>query len=780
MFYRITAPILLVLFLTAGAAAQLPNLTYKYDATRMIYPLTPTTANPTSVPATVSATLPGNSDTIYWNMIGQNNGTGATPDIHSGAFALDGVGFGNYWTLSSTPPGGAFIAWDAGPMSARGGRHTLEVIHDDENLVLESDETDNWWAHQFVFTPFVLSPSIPTWRQTPPSPFGGTFSIIDGSPIGLNCDGFRFTTTGWWNAIVLNGDDPANDYDLHLFAPSTGSEDGFLTPIVNSGFLAGKLDAIIVNRNTVGVTDYDVGVTHYEGDQGFEIRQVISEPAWVGMNTTVSFAANECLKIWDTYSEAIGYVTVSATDSLNTGIEFAMGMFHTSTTEIGLSDLSLVWFFSDENGDIRLSREITMTGYYGLVIYRNPDEGMGPVDLTLSIEPMPPDLFPDRPPHYWHSELVPTPDPPPSGSLVVLPDTLHGYVPETYLSFGAHNYSFTPSPVADLAVYQDGMDYWYYPYLLPALPGPGLYKHYGLIGREIPGGRHALTMELDHTEVIHEIYESNNVYTEQYCWSPLELAPGQVYSHHYPGPVIGGYPSLGSGEPWFGNCDGYRIQTGAHQWEGMVLTQGPGSDYDLDFHNPLVGVKDGFNDYLGSSWSSAGETDYLLVNNRVLAPGVYDVGVTNLLGSEEYTVEAVGSTTLPQPTHGRYGPYSMFASNMLHIYDIYLVPDVYAFRVDNLGPAVDWGMDLHDYASGLMGRQDAMFGASSYMAGPGQGEFFTISIATAGWYGLTVFKATPDDFDLDGQYQLTILMGISDVDEPENVPVATVLNGAHP
>ena len=78
----------------------------------------------------------------------------------------------------------------------------MSVLHYDQNLIIESNENDNVWGHQYIFTPYVLSASTPKDRGTPPELDGGHDSIVDGSPFYTNCDGFRFSSTGWWNAIT--------------------------------------------------------------------------------------------------------------------------------------------------------------------------------------------------------------------------------------------------------------------------------------------------------------------------------------------------------------------------------------------------------------------------------------------------------------------------------------------------------------------------------------------------------------------------------------------------
>ncbi len=776
MLYRIMLPILMTAaILTVAADAQLPNLTYKNDPNWQ-YPLVPTISAPGTSPVVVPALLPGNSGTIYYNTIAWNNGSVATPTGPYFDFMVDGTLKYATVVLGPVGPGQNYLVYDLGPFSVRGGRHTWEAVHDPDNVLLESNESDNWWAHQFIFTPYVLSPSTPKTRGTPPDRTGGFSSIIDGSPIYANCDGFRFASTGYWNAITMYAENNAEDYDLELFAPSTGSEDGFISPICSSTSIEGYLEAVIVNGNTVGVADYDVGVTNYSGTGQFVIEHVVNSTMYVGDSIPVTLGTNEYLRIWDTYIGDTGWVTVKVDDPSADGEAIKVAWIEQDVTEIEILNIS-GWETTDENGRAALHRDFTATGWYGLVVYRDPLDGGVTKPIQIDIEMTPPDLRPLTWPD-WHSSLVPTPvqqflNP------IPLPDTLHGYMPETYLNYSVENNSPVASPPADLGIFQDGLP-WYIPSQILGISPFGGWTVVDGTGREIPGGRHTLSMNIDHTEAIHEIYEDNNIYGEQYCWSPWELGHGQQFSHFAPGPQFGGIETIASGEVFQFNCDGYRFYTGYSNWEGLALTQGPNSDYDLSIHYPLSGVKDGFNDYLAGSSYQAEDTDYVLFNNNVLPAGVYDIGVENFIGDEPYTIEAVGSPNLPVPVSGHHGPFTMQVGNALHLYNIYLEQDIYAFRLDELIGVVDWGFALHPHDLPMMGRYDIVTDGASWLNGPGDPEWFTVDVPAAGWYGLAVYKATPYDFEREGTYKLTILQGVSDVDDPVDIPSATMLAGVHP
>ena len=782
MSYRSYIPVaifLLAAILTANAAAQEPNLTYYYDP-NLTYPLTPTTTYPGSFPVILPATLPGNSMSTYLNVSGKNDGAVGTISDCDVALKVDGAVV-KYLIWGPIGAGVIYRATDVGPINVRGGRHILEVFHDDLELIAEYDETDNIWGHQFVFTPYVLSESTPKTRGAPPEHDAGWTSIVDGSTFTDNCDGFRFTSTGWWNAITVYTKDGTGYYPIYLYNPSTGSEDGFYSYIDQSATLEGWLDAIFINRNVVGINDYDIGVENLnQSDDQFVIEQIVSQSAWVGSSMTVDLGTDDYLRIWDVYvgPDDLGWVTVFVQDTELDGQDFYVGWLDNTTTTSSVTSFP-EWTITDDLGRVRIHKDLTTSDYYGLVLFRNSHDGRGPQTLQVSIEPTPADLLPLHMPG-WHAEVVPTPTPFVGPVPVVLPDTLHGYMPATYLNYSLENYGPVGTPPVEVAIKLDGVDDRAFPSQTPTMPPFSAWSGYGTVAQEIPGGRHTLTVSLDYTESIHEIYEDNNFLSKQYCWSPMELSLGVPFSHEAPGNSTGGFEYLPPFDPIYANCDGYRFYTGYCEWEGVVLTSGPNSDCDLTLHDPLIGTQNGFGNGLALSNFLTGEIDYILLNNNLLPAGVYDVGVQNWGGDEPYTVEATGSTNLPIPINGTHGPFGIPAAKMLNIHNIYLEQDLYAFRLDNLAGFVDWGIALHPHDMGLQGRLALVPAGWSWMNGPGMAEWFTVDIGTAGFYGLAVFKISSTEVDKAGTYELTILQGVSDVEDSTDLPPATALAGVHP
>jgi hypothetical protein len=764
-----------------ASRAQLPNLTYWY-VPEWDYPFCPTDGPHTPPEVRVPAVLPGNQNTIYLHFLGWNDGTAATPTGFHGDLLLDGIDIGDY-SGAIIPPGGGFYAVDLGPTSIRGGRHTLEIQHDSLNNITESNENDNDWAHQFIFSPLLLADATPATRGAPPNRFGGWSSIVDGSTIDVNCDGFRFSSTGWWNVVTVRAFSANDDYDCDLHYPSSGSENGFTGLLAGSGDIEGHLDAIVVNRNMEGIQTWDVGVTNYSnGTSQFEIEKVISAPLASGDSIVVHFDAGEYLKVWDTYiwPADAGWLTVAA-DVLEQAGPVVVGLFEPTFGYGGLTDFTAAQP-SDDLGRARLHYEFTGGSYYGLVLMRHPMAGGAAMDVTLDFDAPRPDLVPAAL-FGWSAPFVPRPLPDGTPGAVSSPDTLHGYTPDTYFNLAFANGGPLPADPVYVQWYRDGRDYYSWVLGPVSLPPFDAIGYNDPMPWNVPGGRHTFTFFVESQEVIDEVFEDNNVYGEQFCWSPLEIPEGAIHAQPYPPIWYGGHSTITTGEPLYANCDGFRFAGGGGWWQAMVLNQGGPDDYDIQLFEPLAGAKNGFASGLAGSYWIEGDTDYVIVNYNVLGAGVFDAGVDNYnSGTSDYTVQHVASQILSIGEGGTFGPYVLTESRMLHLWDIYLEADVYTFALDNPASEIDFGLSLHPADLAFLGRLDVLPGGSSWLNGPGGDEWISVTAPFAGWYCLAVFKSRTDDFPLVGEYVLRAGRGPVGVPETgqDRVPEVTALASIYP
>ena len=145
-----------------------------------------------SVPA--PATLPGNTAGTWWNVGLWNSGESATEGGFQARVYVDGDW--QYWASSGVigSLGGAY-GNNLGPIWARGGRHTLEARLDALDEVAETNEGDNRWAHQWVWSPLPLVADTWTTRGAPPLKSAGWDAVTDGSSLYVNSDGLRMNAT---------------------------------------------------------------------------------------------------------------------------------------------------------------------------------------------------------------------------------------------------------------------------------------------------------------------------------------------------------------------------------------------------------------------------------------------------------------------------------------------------------------------------------------------------------------------------------------------------------
>ena len=730
-----------------------------------------------------TASLPGDELSTYWNAVGINNGEADVSQPISASLFIDGVHPGYpfpspdlvYW--SSAPPGVPRPALDKGPIMIRGGRHILSAMIDANDVIAEGNEANNTCGRQFVWTPITLTAGTAVQRAAPPDKMGGYDDLDIGQVFWYDCDGLRADMTGWWSAVVarpLAGDD---DYDLRLHEASTGSGDGFGASLAVSSRPAGLLDAVISNRNTLGPQLRDVGILNQNGGASYYRAVLRTSTGFIfGDSTTVAFAQDEMLKLLEVYVAAADTGFVSAAVAVNPADgPVAARWLDRSFTQGGLSDELPLVAVSDADGRIRLDMHLGETGYYCLVIYRDPEAGTGTLDATVEIQRTPPDFTPCFA-SGWHSPLVPRPAADGTPALVALPDTLHGNTPSTYLNVAVLNES--PNSGSGLAtrLFFDGV------YTAWVSYGEfGGYAH-SLFnwGQQLTmrGGRHTVSMHLDDEDLVEEIREDNNIYAEQYCWSPLLLSSGSPLTRSGPPARTGGWSDAANGEQLWYNCDGMRFE---HQsWWQAVAVMPAASDRDIDIrlHDALGGVKEGFKAYHSISTWGPGQSDFVLANYNLCPDQPFDAGVLAWNTGSTYAVELVNSV-FHSSYQGGLGPFTLGENRILDLHEFYLSPGSYTIDLLDGGGGVDWGLTLHRYDQPWQGKAQAVTGGIAWLEGPGRNEYLTVEIPVGGYYCLSVWKQSSEDLPRSGSYSLRINGGMSGAGDMPG-PAVTRLAGVHP
>ncbi len=156
-------------------------------------------ANNLNVPAATALT--GNALATWVNLAGVNAGEAVTPVGFSTHVLVDGAVVLSPPAILPIEGGSTYFGLNMGPVTVRGGRHTMGAFHDANELVNETDETDNSWAGQWVWSPSNLATNTLVARQAPPDRDGGW----DDLPLGVtriyNCDGLRFLSDGSFTAV---------------------------------------------------------------------------------------------------------------------------------------------------------------------------------------------------------------------------------------------------------------------------------------------------------------------------------------------------------------------------------------------------------------------------------------------------------------------------------------------------------------------------------------------------------------------------------------------------
>ena len=761
-------------------AAEPSNLAFKSLTgwSSVLVPRPAADATATSVP--LPATLAGDAATTWWNCSLQNTGDVATSTSFSVTAWLDGK-YLYPWGIG-VPLGGhaGLYGTNLSLPAMPAGRHVFEARLDGTDRIQELNENDNRWARQWSWTPPVMTATTAYSRAAPPLRDGGWSSIGEGS-YGNNCDGVRFSSSGWWNAVAIVPGSNGDDYDVYGHQASTSATDGFTA--FNGGSsarLAGYLDAVLVNRNLLGQQDWDVGVVNYSGGgSSYGVTHHTSYAlAFDGAPQTVTLAAGEMLRLWEFYVApgSVGPVTLTASTA-DAAKPVSVAWLPATFTVGGLSGVSSVQR-TGADGRARLDVTVANDGYQALLLYRDPRDGTGAVTVTVQVTRGRPDLVPWKL-AGWAGALVPRAAYDGTVAVVAAPDTLVGEAAATWLNLAVHNQGTVEAAAQTIAVDLDGTTIWNLP--CAAIPAGYTGVQNDAIARTVRGGRHTLTMRADLSNVVGEMDETNNAWGAQYAWSPPTLAWFDPRARAVPPAATGGWGEFPVGQPLYFNSDGLRLPTRNGRWRGVVVQPGEGSDVDLYLHAPMDDPATGFSTALATSGWTRQSTDFVLVNNPYAGSIDYDVGVVLDDGNQPYTAEAVYGSPITANETGVYGPYTFAANHLLDLRAINLDTGLWTIHLVSLDGTIDWGLSLYAPDIASAGKSGALSGGLAFRAGDGLDETINVRTTAAGWHCLAIWKVDVSDLAKSGAYRLVVTRGMSPVpDDTPALPLASELVDIRP
>lgn len=738
-------------------------------------------------PVWPTASLPGNSAGTWLNVHGSNHGELTAHGTETKLF-LDGTLLESFApSIIAVGEQKAFL--NRGPFTVRGGRHAVQVLWDGGEKYSESDEVDNLYTTQYTWLPLNMSNIITYTRTAPPWRDAGRLYMDPTQDFYWNCDGLRFQhrpsptspMTSWWSAVALHQVDWFDDYDLALHDASDLSGVGFDIARGRSNRDHGLLDAVFSNRRAHSTDKWDVGVVNADSGLGsYKARHVTSGAVALGDSVLVSQGVNVMLTLRELTVGAGEGGTIEVVARVVRGSRYLYGLRFDKTFQKGGIDDFAQKVAADGVGAIRMVFTAAAGDVVPLAFYRNASTSTpdSTIQFTLQVRRLLPDLVASAPAN-WHSPLVPRATAGIYTFGLAAPAALEGDDAPTYLNYSYENAS--PSPINQIVFMRVRHD-------LTTLVTP---SHASMTANErrittnqgphtLPGGRHVLSLGLDWYSGLLEESEANNLWAEQWVWTPDTLSYEEsAWRHGTNGSRNSLWTSISSGEVLYPNADGVRTPwpPAPTRWFGAAVMPKAGNDVDLFVHDAATGAKDGFEESLASSQWGPGALDYVLWDHQYAIRRAFDLGLARVSADTgSFVVQptrAVTWATLGGSHSGR-----MDAGDILELHEFDLPAGNHRFDLSPLSPPVDFGMALHAPGSAFSNRSAGDALAAAYLAPEGAAESFVVTVQAPGRYALAVWKNAQADIGDVGRYFVNVTSTVLDAGLP--VPAATRLAWASP
>lgn len=745
-------------------------------------------ATATASSAAVSNVLNGGVANSYFNVVGRNIGELTSETVHQIRLLLDGVPFDST-TFNLTPAGVTFSSRNRGPRTVRGGRHTLEAWYDCDEQNIENSETNNRKGAQYTWNGEKVNTNVRVRRAAPPDRTGGhnSFTVPIGAPKWDNVDGlyythtrvFPTTTYSWaamWTAPVSN---QAN-YDCRLYLHSTTTSDGGWTDgLVTSSRVNGLLDAVITNTPDA----WDVGVINTSRSSSDYLAACVTSsttPLVVGDSITITLG--------DSAMMAIRGFTPPAGSS-KTLIQVRRTAGTSPIYTLWLDDTHTYGTISQYSGKVGTNvsgfSELTVTGTSaaenGLVFYRNPVDGWGPVTFTVVVKAKPGDPAAVTP-AGWHSALVPRPAADGTPGSVPAPLALTGETGFTYLNASFTNQSDAPTGPfrAALRVDRSSLGSLVYPFGVSA---NSVTKANNVYPALMTAGRHVLHMTLDSDSSLTEVSETNNRFGEQWVWAPPTSSLGSaLWRRGTNGGPTEGWDACAPGEELGFNMDGLRSPVfsaaTAAGWAGFAAVPTTGGDVDLHLFETASNATTGFDDALGFSQWDGSATEFVLVNFAATPYRAFDAGVVRATeDTSSYLANIVGAT-LRAPALGTHGPFTLPGGRVLELHAFDLPAGRHVIDLVNQSGGADLGFAAYRGPRPFQNRSDGADVASSDANGPGGHEQVVFDLPAPERVCLAVWKAGAAEQGKSAAYALALNTAWLGADTTP--PASTRLLGARP
>ncbi|MEZ4386079.1 MAG: CARDB domain-containing protein [Candidatus Krumholzibacteriia bacterium] len=736
-------------------------------------------------PQGVTQTTNVQSHTVYVNWAVRNDGTGPSGLFHD-MLLLDGAPLFTS-TGHSLSEGVSSQYRNVGPVDLGAiGRHTAWIRIDGEDDVAESNENNNIFAKQFVFTPADLAPGQTIVRDGGlPAATAGHALIAEGTTCYPNGDGFDVELCLFPELVWAVPDDPADRLVMRLHARDVG-QTGFREALATANSLADRPAAILHNPAESDLFSYCIGVSD-EQDSGntYRIHREVGQMFAMPDTVTAVLSAESCLDYYFTYNDLDDPAWFTIKLANNSPGNVMMRFFAPGFVMGNLSaaDVTLAAAGGDTvHHNLRLEPgEMALT-----VVHRDPRVLVGSQYRIFAYVEKP-DLE-TATPTGWFANVVPhvgTPYSPVQGS-VPAPSRLVGAADSTGIYWSLHNASQSAGVPVGLQrrIDLDGTTI-ISSMFIEALPPDHEVRVAQSSLYTVRGGRHTLTHRLNSTHGIDEDDYGNNDHGRQWVWTPSALANAQNHTVPLPAPAYGGLGQVDEGvvAP---NCDGYRFTNTVSLNIPSLYTiyaVGSAADVDLGIYES-ADVQNGFTAARAlSTWSGAG-CDFVLRYTMGMGTYANHVGVTRApnLAFGNVTLRAQ-SVNLPWTNPvGNTRTGTVEAGTFFDSVALVLPAGDYRFTLQSDDEPL--GFSLHDLSTGYSAKstpwQDGIAWQESGLAGTDVSFAISVPDPAPTRFGLVVWRPDAASLAQDAAWSVTVDVEAVGVDDDAPLAPATVSLAAFP
>jgi hypothetical protein len=644
---------------------------------------------------------------------------------------------------------GEVYGWTNIASTVRSGRHTYRLEYDPDDWLVESIETDNTYRAQFAWTPWGLADQSPIVRPAPPPVGTLTFP---------NCEAFRFTGN-WWGGVGIIPVSVSDDYDLRLFDDYDGSLTGYQTAHAVSERAGSRSDIVIVNGNLAGLNATRcAGVTRYDAPTGGGV--VVQQSNQVGGTYVVStdygapsttgpriLAANQIFKIHEFLLTNASLTYEIHLENVSGGADLYFAVMDNAHAYQGLGDALAYGEAGGSSANETIQFQPPLADYYGIVVYKyaNPDL---PISATyeLIVQVAPPNLDAQNVPTGFDAPVVARNTTGAGSGNAHVTSVLEGNAPTTYLSFAVEQEGPNDSPQWLSRMYLDVASPIDEVWSGEPVP-PTSVEWFNRGPFEVRGGRHSLTLKADEENLVPESDEMDNVFIQQYVWSPRALAAGSPLLREPPPPL--GY------EPFF-NCDGLAFtRAPGYAWVVGLASLSELDDYDLALYEDYSGSQDGFDNTVTYSPMAFWDTDFI-VGHYSGTPVTAYVGAVrwSMVAGAPYAIDAIDAFERNAGQEGAFFEQLMAPFRMVDVYEAYLEDgDRILFKLSQLEGTDD--LQLHVFpctAGAIYTRYDPHDVSTPFGA---NGEWLVYEAEATGWHPVVVCRSTGQTLESPRMYDLT-------------------------